>query len=232
MPAGRFYKYKSKVRKPKSLKKKVTSLARKVALNEPETKELYTLRQFAVSVANDEFTSLTTCQQGNANGTRIGDKIRLKSVTINILVKLANPNELVGTDSTQGLWSLTGGNEYMRVMLICNKQTNNSATNFIGEILENAGSQINKQFSVYDLDTVGWKKKYAVLYDKLIQVSNMSGSPYANIKIFKKLSYIINYNSDNGDETDIIDKNIQLLIINDASDIDYGFSARVRYSDA
>ena len=87
MPAGTFYKYKPKrkYKRSKNTKSKLTSLQRKVAMIMPEVKELYTDRAFGSTTDGDSFTPINVMQRGTENGERIGVKIRLKSLSLNLV---------------------------------------------------------------------------------------------------------------------------------------------------
>ena len=120
----------------------------------------------------------------------------------------------------------------MRVIIYCNRQNNQGNANFINQILQSTGTQRAKLVSVMNLNFVGYKKKYKILYDKYVSLSNLSGTNYACLKVRKKLSYVVNFNGSEGDSTDIIDNDIRILVISNGADIEYNWDCVVRYTDA
>ncbi len=230
MGSGKFYRYKPK--KKKTLKSKVNSLTYKVALNKPEVKELYKLRASAASVAGDVINPLCNMAQGNANGTRVGNKIRLRSLTWRFITELFVPDIYAGTDSTQAVWTLTGISAQMRIIIYVNTQNDKGVALSIGQILRHVGSQQDKLNSVYNEDFVGYKKKYKILMDKYIDISNTSGMHFKEINKYCKLSYNINYDGNAGTSADIIDNEIYVLQISNNTDLRYQWSSILRYTDA
>lgn len=218
-------------KKKKSDHTKLVSLSRKVALFTPEVKEKYFTRVYAASTISSTFTPLNILSQGTANGLRLGNQVRLKSMTLNLLANIETKDILVGTDSTQTAWTLTGTIGELRVIIFCNNQNNNSNTSTLSEILRYAGSSRAAISSVYNLDFVGYKRQYKILYDKYFALSNMAAPHFRNLKVTIPLKYVVNFSSNAGDSTDIIDKDIRILIISNSVQVNYQWAVRLRYTD-
>lgn len=218
-------------RKKKSDHRKINSLVMKVAALKPETKEVYVTRVYAASTISATAAAINVMGLGAANGQRIGNKIRLKSLSLNMVANIAAGQILVGTDTTIP-WTLEGAIGELRVIIFCNNQNNKLNTTTLAEILQYAGSMRAAISSVYNLDYVGYRKKYKILYDKYVNISNVGGGThFAHIHTMIPLKYVVNYAGNNGDSTDIIDKDIRMLVISTGVDLEYQWATRVRYTD-
>ncbi len=230
MPAGKFYRYKPKMKykkRPSAAKnaRRINTMIRNV-----EIKDLYDGSSISQRTNSTHSFTLNEIQQGTSDQARIGEKIKLLNLTISLYLELFSP-ELEGTE-TSTPWTLTGTTADIRIMLIKVVQNNNVATFTSTEIFHNSSTTIQMLNSMYNKDFVGRGKKYRILYDKYFTISNLSGSPSKRkINIFKKLGIDAIYTANNGDGADILKNRIDLLFVTASNEMNVGYRSLIRFKD-
>ncbi len=212
------------------LSKKVNKLIAKV-----EIKENYVTFSDQAWTATDEIFILNGMLRGVLNGQRVGEKIYMKNLEIRIRSRLAD-SALVGSDSTQPVWTLAYNQQAVRVILIMDKQNNQQAGLVIGQILQNFATQAEKITSVYDykfVDSKNQKIRFRILYDR-VHILNQNGSRQdLMIKINRRLNHKVNYNDGNaGTGGDIVNNALRLLMIPEFSVGIFDLSAVLKYTDS
>ncbi len=209
----------------KKLNKKVNKIISNV-----EIKEHYGFSDLALRGASNFTFTLNAMQLGTANGKRIGSKVKMKNIMTNIIL---TQNALVknGTD-TSVAWTLAWIATQVRVLLVLNRQNNNTMPLPMTELFKRAATNQQIMGSVYNQDFVGKGKKLKVLFDKYYDINNLSAPQFTNIRIFKQVNIVTNYSTDNGDATDIIDNDLRLVFIFQNGAVDMSFDSVLTYTDS
>ncbi len=212
----------------KKLDKKIKKLAKKI-----EVKEKSSLITLQLTGGTDTDFPLNELARGTATGQRVGDQVHMKRLMMTIQL-LIPQLDLEGTDTTTA-WNLEYKQDSMRVILLIDKQNNNSdAAPVISTILENAGNQAQKIKSQYDYMFVNGpynRRRYKILYDR-VHVLSQFGPQEKFIRINKSLNHKVNFSTDNGNGTDIVDNKIVIIFIPEGNQIEVAYSSVIFYTDA
>jgi len=171
--------------------------------------------------AISDYIPLNTCQQGPALGQRNGQKIRMKSLQLNISFVI-DPSGLVG--ATTGY--------FFRWMLLYDKQAN-------GALPSNAQLFYNTTAGeTYESPlNIAGSKRYTILADRTVGVNVAGGSTNASTqhsvrRKFNLRNKTVTYNSGNaGNITDINTGALHLVMMCDAFII-ATWHTELRYEDA
>ncbi len=200
-------KYKSIRRKTrtynmsKQVKSNKMQIAKLKASN--EIKHNYFNQTLTPSTAVNQFFVLNEIATGTTNETRIGNKIVLRNVEVNIKIL----NTAVADADSIGVTSST------RILLFVDHHNDNRGNDFsILDLLKDTASQDGMITSVYNRDFVGKGEKVTVFYDKYF-ANPIGGIIERVIKIRKLLRYRVDYTSDAGNKSSILNHAVTLLII-------------------
>ncbi len=222
-----FFNRKKKNGTLKSLNTKVNKIIRSVEIKEKYLLSALTLR--AASALLFEFTGMA---RGTANGQRVGEKIKMKSIDLHVRLQI-NDALLDGTD-TSVAWTLAHSFTQTRILLFIDRQNNASTTQAVNELLIDNASFDENITSVYNESFVGTfrnKGRYKILYDRVHYLSQRTIQDKV-IKINKSLGQIVRYNTGSaGIGADIIDNNLKMVLINNTGLVTTAVSANLRYED-
>ncbi len=209
------------------LNKKVNKMRSKV-----EIKELNKIEVMQNTGGTDSAFTLNTLVRGNASNQRIGNKIYMKLLELKYRLKIF-ANVYNGTDTNIN-WTLGYDQDTVRVLVILDRQNNNGSSVVINEILENAGTQSQKIFSVYDykfVDSLRDTQRYKILYDRVHYLSQ-NISQDINVRKFISLNHKVSFSDGNtGTATDIINNAIRIVFVPSLNNAEFGFSTNLWYSD-
>lgn len=206
------------VKKPKTLKSKVTTLSRMVKMNKPEIKYVDLSNSQTVSY-NTTTLDLTAsiAQALTDNGGRIGDKIRL--IGYQVRYSVASNSVFVAS-----AW------ETVRVLFVNGHGENTSALN-MANVLQTTGNNL-AYLSPYQHDQ---RSKFTVRYDKthtLAAGTALPGWPSTQWhKHFGKLNLLTSYNAAG---TSVINNGFYCMLISDTlvNNPSFIYYIRVWYTDA
>lgn len=171
----------------------------------------------SASLANPAGGALNSPKQGSAINERIGRNIYAKKIKINGFINIPGIELLFADESLQDGMKI-------RVILVCDKQTNGVA--FDPKILINSGTGTVGTSPAIDMyQSVNAFGRFQVLYDKkfIFKTSGIGGDPAGvawnypggriNFKITKNLKNLkVNFNNSSSAQlADIVDNSLQLL---------------------
>lgn len=201
---------KPKMFRKKSLPQKVNKLARKVKKLELE-KDYKTLdTSYDSTVASTGvFTLLNGIAQGDAEGTRDGNKVVVKSVQI------------------KGAAVTADAYNQMRCIIFTDNQPN-SAAPALGDILESTGNPINSFFRTTT------RKRFRILYDRTVDMD--TDDPISQFPNFYRKMYLSTQYSTSGNTIAAITRNsLYMLLVSDSDAVTHPAAeiyARIRYVDS
>lgn len=171
------------------------------------------------------FSVISPFATGNTNQTRIGSKAFISSLYIKGFV-----DQDAGANSNA---------QRVRCILFIDHQSNGNVAT-LAEVLD-LGAQ-DKMNSYRKLENT---RRFTVLYDKIMDMQHPSGAgntasntftqTFREIKIFKKFNKPIAVRFQDGDtaglDADILDNNILMAVFCNTNTGNYGWEARIRYTD-
>ncbi len=182
----------------KSNKRRISRLSKSL-----EIKHVYFVQTLTASTATNVFSLLNGIETGNSNETRIGNKITMKNVEIN--VKILNTAQ--DTAAAIGITSST------RIILFIDNLNDGRGTEFsIFDILKDTASSDARVTSVYNRDFVGKGEKVQILYDRYFSFAVGSKMEHV-IKIRRRLGHKVVYSDVSSTKASILTKTLQLLVI-------------------
>lgn len=186
------YNRKKIIRKKRTIKQRVGHLEKIVKQEKPELKYLDTVSTGIAVDSSGTLILLNGCAQGDDINTREGREIRIKSLRIKW--KPAINASATGT--------------IVRCILFIDKQVNASAPS-VTTILKNSGA-----LNLAQMD-LAYRKRFKILYDKYITMSNNSMEETVE-DYFRKMNLVVEYNSSSaGTVADIVTNALYMLLISD-----------------
>ncbi len=205
-------------KKTKSLTKEVAKLSRAVGTIQADIEVKYVtfLHLFAATPIGKTTSLLHGLLRGDDDGQRIGDHVKLKSLSLNILVA-----------------AFGAGNTTFRSILIVDRHNQGALTIVDAQVFTNVATTLDTIISPFNPDFVGKDKKYRILFDSGPRIVNGGTSPNQYMRKHRKhLGMNINYALNNlGTGADIQSSAVRHLFYSTTAGASMGFDSVVTYID-
>lgn len=193
--------------------RKINKIAKRPELKYIKNHEITQI--VAIGIKQENINSL---QRGTSSQLRIGDQITLASLQFKYIVAHTTESASIGS---------------FRCLLITDTQNNNTVTDTLaGDIFQHAGSELEMLNSNYNYELVGKNKRYRIHYDSGFKCVK-PGQSYPCYVVSKsiKMRSKIHYTLNNGNQGDIVDKNIFLYWVFVDTLLEMGWDTRLLFSD-
>lgn len=185
----------------------------------------HTAESLDIATSTTCFSVITPLAAASTNQTRVGSKAYIKSLYIKGFIDID-----AGANSNA-----------MRVRCICfiDRQSNGLVPT-LAEVLDLGATDDMNAFRKLENT-----RRFTMLYDKIIDVSHPSGAgntatntftqAFREIKIFKSFRTPVTVRFDDGDATgadgNILDNNMFIAVFSNTNTGNYGWEARIRFTD-